>query len=109
MSHVQLEGKKTLDHLSSTHRDAYKTLPHPLFAKSDQNSILMIPAYKIKLKQEVPMTRSISGQMTSMLRYRTVLLAETGICYGIHPMALRTIPPQPPALAICASTTSFPQ
>ena len=25
-----------------------------------------------------------------MLRYRTVLLAQTGICSGIHPMALRS-------------------
>ena len=29
-----------------------------------------------------------------MLNYRTVLLAQTGICSGIHPMALRSIPPQ---------------
>ena len=28
------------------------------FGKSDHNSILLIPAYKQKLKQEVPVTRS---------------------------------------------------
>ena len=56
-------GKKTLDHLSSTHRDAYNTLPCP-------------PA---------------------------------GICSGIHPMALRSIPPQSPASSISALTTSSPQ
>ena len=50
-------GKKTLDHLYSTHRDAYKALPRPPFGKSDHNSILLIPAYKQKLKQEVPVTR----------------------------------------------------
>jgi hypothetical protein len=49
--------KKTLDHLYSTHRDAYKALPCPPFDKSDHNSILLIPAW-------------------------------------IHPMALRSIPPQ---------------
>ena len=52
-------GEKTLDHLYSTHRDAYKTLPRPPFGKSDHNSILLIPAYKQKLKQEAPVTRSI--------------------------------------------------
>ena len=49
----------TLDHLHSTHRDAYKALPRPPFGKSDHNSILLIPVYKQKLKQEVPVTRSI--------------------------------------------------
>jgi hypothetical protein len=41
------------------HRDAYKALPRHPFAKSDHNSIFLIPAYKQKLKQEAPMTRSI--------------------------------------------------
>ena len=49
-------GKTTLDHLYSTHKDAYKALPHPSFGKSDHNSILLIPAYKQKLKQEAPVT-----------------------------------------------------
>ena len=35
-------GKKTLDHLYSTHRDTYKALPCPPFGKSDHNSILLI-------------------------------------------------------------------
>ena len=52
-------GKITLDHLYSTHRDAYKALPHPPFGKSDHNSILLIPAYKQRLKQEAPVNRSI--------------------------------------------------
>jgi hypothetical protein len=52
-------GKKTLNHHYSTHRDAYKALPRPPFAKSEHNSILLIPAYKQKLKQEVPVTLSI--------------------------------------------------
>ena len=53
------QRKKTLDHLYSTHSDAYKALTSPPFGKSDHNSILLIPAYKQKLKQEVPATRSI--------------------------------------------------
>ena len=59
MLNVQPEGKKTLDHLYFTHRDAYKAIPLPSFGKSDHNSIFLIPAYKQKLKQEAPVTRSI--------------------------------------------------
>ena len=59
MLNVQPEGEKTLDHLYSTHRDAYKALPRPLFGKSDHNFIPLIPAYKQKIKQEGPVTRSI--------------------------------------------------
>ena len=56
---VQLEEKKTLDHLYSTHRDTFKALRCPPFGKSDHNSIPLIPAYKQKLKQKAPVTRSI--------------------------------------------------
>ena len=48
------QREKTLDHLYSTHRDVYEALPHPPFDKSDHNYILLIPAYKQKLKQKVP-------------------------------------------------------
>ena len=41
------------------HTDAYQALPHPPFGKSDHNSILLMPAYKQKLKQEAPVTRAI--------------------------------------------------
>ena len=44
--------------------------------------------------------------MKRMLSYRTLLLAQTAICSGIHPMALRSIPPQSLASSISASTTS---
>ena len=49
-------GKTILDLLYSTHRDAYKAFPHPPFGKSDHNYILLIPAYKQKVKQEAPVT-----------------------------------------------------
>ena len=52
-------GKETLDHLYSTHRDAYKALPRPPFGNSDHKYILLIPEYKQQLKQEGPVTRSI--------------------------------------------------
>jgi hypothetical protein len=47
------------NHLYSTHRDAYKALPRLPFGKSDHNYILLILSYKQKLKQKVPVTRSI--------------------------------------------------
>ena len=56
-------GKKTLDDLYSTHRDTYKALPRPPFGESDHNSILLIHAYKQKLKQEAPVTRSIEKRL----------------------------------------------
>ena len=59
MLNVQPEGEKTLDHLYYTHRDTYKALPRPPFGKSDHNTILLNPAYKQKLKQEVPVNCSI--------------------------------------------------
>ena len=63
MLNVQPEGKNTLDHFYSTHRNAYKALPLPPFGKFDQNSILLIPAYKQKLKQEAPVTLSIKKEV----------------------------------------------
>ena len=51
--------KKTLYHLYSTNRDTCKALPCPQVGKSDHNSILLIPAFKQKLKREAPVTRSI--------------------------------------------------
>ena len=88
MSHVQPEGKKTLHHLYYTQRDAYIALPHPPFGKSDHNYILLIPAYKQKLKQEAPVTRSIrkwSDEADAKLQDWDS---------RIHPMALRSTPHQ---------------
>uniref|UniRef100_A0A8K9USR6 Reverse transcriptase domain-containing protein n=1 Tax=Oncorhynchus mykiss TaxID=8022 RepID=A0A8K9USR6_ONCMY len=52
-------GGKTLDHCYSNFRDAYKALPRPPFGKADHDSILLIPAYRQKLKQEAPTLRSV--------------------------------------------------
>ena len=71
MSNVEPEGKNSRSHVLHTqrciqssrspflHTEMHKALPRPTFGKSDHNSILLIPAYKQKLKQEVPVTRSI--------------------------------------------------
>ena len=74
--------KTSLDHLYSTHRDAYKALPRPQFGKSDHNYILLIPAYKQKIKAGSISDSAYkkSDQMKQMLNYLTVLLAQTGLC-----------------------------
>ena len=50
---------KTLDHCYSNFRDAYKVLPRPPFGKADADSILLLPAYRQKLKQEAHALRSV--------------------------------------------------
>lgn len=58
-----------LDHCYSNFCDAYN--PPPAFGKSDHDSILLIPAYRQKLKPETPILRSIqrwSDQSDSTLQ-----------------------------------------
>ncbi len=52
-------GDRTLDHCYSPFRDAYKSLPRPPFGKSDHSSVLLLPAYRPKLKREAPALRTI--------------------------------------------------
>ncbi len=40
-------------------RDSYKSLPCPPFDKSDHSSVLLLPAYRQKLKREAPALRTI--------------------------------------------------
>jgi hypothetical protein len=37
----------------------YKAISRPPFSKSDYDSILLLPAYKQRLKREVPVVRSV--------------------------------------------------
>ncbi len=39
--------------------DTYKSLPRPPFGKSDHSSVLLLPAYRQKLKREAPALRRI--------------------------------------------------
>ncbi len=52
-------GDHVLDHCYSPFRDAYKSLPRPPFGKLDHSSILLLPAYRQKLKREAPALRTI--------------------------------------------------
>ncbi len=56
---INTRGDRTLDHCYSPFRDAYKSLPRPPFGKSDHSSVLLLPAYRQKLKREAPTLRTI--------------------------------------------------
>jgi len=56
---INTRGDRVLDHCYSPFRDAYKSLPRPSFGKSDHSSILLLPAYRQKLKREAPTPRTI--------------------------------------------------
>ncbi len=56
---INTRGDRTLDHCYSPFRDAYKSLPRPPFGKSDHSSILLLPAYRQKLKREAPALRTV--------------------------------------------------
>ncbi|XP_064846560.1 MAM domain-containing glycosylphosphatidylinositol anchor protein 2-like [Oncorhynchus masou masou] len=63
--------RNTLDHCYSNFHDAYKALPSPPFDKSDHDAILLLPSYRQKLKQDVPVMRTIkrwSDQSEAMLQ-----------------------------------------
>ncbi len=46
-------------HNYTTLKNSYKPLLHPAFGKADHTSILLLPAYKKKLKQEKTVIRTI--------------------------------------------------
>ncbi len=56
---INTRGDRVLDHCYSPVRDAYKSLPCPPFGKSDHSSVLLLPAYRQKLKCEAPALRTI--------------------------------------------------
>ncbi len=56
---INTRGDRVLDHCYTAFRDAYKSLPRPPFDKSDHSSILLLPAYRQKLKREAPALRTI--------------------------------------------------
>jgi hypothetical protein len=49
----------TLNHWYSNFRDAYKALHHPPIGKSDHDYILLLPSYRQKIKQDVPVKITI--------------------------------------------------
>ncbi len=54
---INTRGDCVLDHWYSPFWDAYKSFPHPPFGKSDYSSVLLLPAYRQKLKREAPALR----------------------------------------------------
>ncbi len=59
---INTRGDRILGHCYSPfalHCYAYKSLPRPPFGKSDHSSVLLLPAYRQKLKREAPALRTI--------------------------------------------------
>ncbi len=56
---INTRGDRILDHCYTSFRDAYKSFPRPPFGKSDHSSVLLLPAYRQKLKREAPALRTI--------------------------------------------------
>ncbi len=56
---INTRGDRILDHCYTSFRDVYKSLPRPPFGKSDHSSILLLPAYRQKLKREAPTLRTV--------------------------------------------------
>lgn len=52
-------GDRTLDHCYCKLKGAYKSVPRANFGNSDHSTVLLIPAYKQKLKQSKPTQRTI--------------------------------------------------
>eukprot|EP00061_Rhincodon_typus_P011852 g37177.t1 len=50
-------GPDILDHCSPATKDAYQSISHPHFGKSDHNVVLLLPAYKQKLKCDDPVQK----------------------------------------------------
>ncbi len=56
---INTRGDRILDHCYTSFRNAYKSLPRPPFGKSDHSSVLLLPAYRQKLKCEAPALRTV--------------------------------------------------
>ncbi len=72
---INTRGDRVLDHCYSPFRDAFKSLPRPPFGKSDHSSVLLLPAYRQKLKREAPALRTIQcwsdqSDLFALLQYR---------------------------------------
>ncbi len=70
---INTRGDRVLDHCYSPFRDAYKSLPRPPFGKSDYSSVLLLPAYRQKLKRESARLQDNSMLVGPIGRYTTEL------------------------------------
>ncbi|CDQ61357.1 unnamed protein product [Oncorhynchus mykiss] len=70
------QAGRILDHCYSNFCNAYKALPRLPFGKSDQDSILLLPTYRQKLKQETPVLRSVK-RWSRPIRFHTSRLLRS--------------------------------
>src|SRR4029434_4677223 len=70
-----------LDHCYSQIRNSYKPLPCPAFGKSDHTSVMLIPTYKQRLKQEKLFFGQFNaGVLIPLALSRTALKQQIGRC-----------------------------
>ena len=81
---------KTLDHCYSNFRDAYMALSRPPFGKADHDSILLLPAYRQKLKQEAPSGLFNAGPNNLIPSFKTASITWIGICSTLRPTTTLT-------------------
>ena len=88
-------GDQILDHCYSQIWKSYKPLPCPAFGKSDHTSIMLIPTYRQRLKQEKKFKKSFSGQynagvLNPLALSRTALKQQIGRCSVLQLMGTLT-------------------
>ncbi len=87
-------GANTLDYAHTPFRDGYKALPRPPFGKTDHVSVLLLPAYRHKLKPDRAVTRilqaiTFSSSLLSLYLHlinTDVTLPHTTITYWLLPV-----------------------
>ncbi len=76
---INTRGDRILDHCYTSFRDPYKSLPRPPFGKSDHSSVLLLPAYRQKLKCEAPRPQDSPMLVGPIGRYTTGLFWSRGL------------------------------
>ncbi len=80
---INTRGDRVLDHCYSPFQDAYKSLPHPPFGKSDHSSFCSCLLIGRNWNEKHPPSgESNAGRTSRTLYYRTVLITWTGTCFG---------------------------
>ncbi len=76
---INTRGDRVLDHCYSPFRDTYKSLSRPPFDISDHSSVLLLPAYRQKLKREATRPQDNTMLVGTIGRYTTGLFWSRGL------------------------------
>ena len=73
--------KNTLDLVYTSHKGAYKASPLPHIGLSDHITVMLMPAYRPRVKVENRFGKRFQcGRMDQGVLFRTVLRQQTGAC-----------------------------